>query len=126
MNVPGGACVHFQMLNKQSRAYFTRAYSASGTVFHSKPLSLIKENNVQLMQNCTQINEMAKLIEHLATADIGRLLEYNSQCQALWSPTVENSNAPNAFLIKSPEEIYNSIDAPIMDAMFRFLFIIIY
>lgn len=108
------------MLNKQSRAYFTRAFSASGTAFHSKPLNLIRGNNVQLMQNCTQIHEMAKLIEHLATADIISLLNYNSQCQVIWAPTVENSNAPNAFLITSPEEIYNSTDAPAVDAMFSF------
>lgn len=78
------------------------------------------ENNVKQMQNCTQIKELDKLAEHLAIADTSNLLEYNVQCQAIWAPTVESINAPNAFLIKSPEEIYKSDKAPVMDAMFSF------
>lgn len=116
----GGACVNFHMLNHESRKYFNRVFSMSGTAFYCYPLSLIEDNNIESMQNCTKITNIEKLAKHLAITDIGNLLEYNSECEIVWAPTIESINAPNSFLTKSVEEIYNSTDAPVMDAMFSF------
>lgn len=79
------------------------------------------------MQECSQVNDANKLIEYLKTADtkvlaachttntLGKIL-----LQVPWVPTIEKSTATNAFLTKTPEEIYNSYDAPVMDALFTF------
>lgn len=122
MKIPGGACVHHQILNEQSRKYFNRAFAMSGSALHSYPLSLIKGNNLKPMQNCTKINDVDELAKHLATTDVRNLLEYNKDNMMTWAPTIERLNAPNAFLVKSPEEIYNSSKAPVLDTMFSFDF----
>lgn len=74
------------------------------------------------MQNCTKINDVDELAKHLATTDVRNLLEYNKDNMMTWAPTIERLNAPNAFLVKSPEEIYNSSKAPVLDTMFSFDF----
>lgn len=82
-------------------------------------------NHVRYVQNLLKINEMSKIIEYLKTEDSRTLIEWPStQPESeykVWVPTIEKSSTNGAFLTKTPEEIYNSIDAPIMDSMFSFM-----
>lgn len=115
----GGASVNFQMLNKESRKYFHRSFVASGTALNSYRFN--DNSNVQLMQNCTKIDDMDKIIEYLKTANGSSIAMCNFLGRAIWSPTIECINAPKAFLTKTPEDIYMSEkSAPNVDAMFSF------
>lgn len=121
----GGASVHLQMLNKQSRSYFQRAFPMSGTAFHSYVIT--KANHVQSIRECSNIFEMDKLIEYLKTEKSTALLdcphlEFPDDFELIWAPVIESEDTEGAFLIKTPHEIYcdPNEDAPIMDTMFSF------
>lgn len=101
------------MLNAESRKYFNRAYSSSGAVsgFH-----LRRDNHVEHLQQCLQINETAYgFAEMLKTANTTAL----AACNYLrWLIYMESPNTPGAFMTQTLDEIYNSDSAPKMDAMF--------
>lgn len=114
------------MLNKKSRSYFQRAFAASGTTFNSFALSDV--SHTQILQECSKITEMDKLMEYLRTENSSTLISCPLIDAAadvfnpVWAPVVESNNTKNAFLTKTPKEIYNnpSGEAPVMDAMFSF------
>lgn len=117
----GSASVHYHMLNEISRTYFTRAFAMSSSAFST--YALRSANHVQQIQECTQMFDMDKLIEHLKTVDSSSLVicyafTFPGSLDIMWVPTIENRGAPNAFLIQTPEEIYKSAAPPRMDAMF--------
>lgn len=111
------------MLNEKSRKYFKRAYPLSSSAFSS--YALLKENHVQKLQNCSQLQEMSKLIEYIKTSDANTLRQcypykFPGKLQPVWVPTIESSNNTGAFMTKTPEEMYNLGMAPAMDVMFSF------
>lgn len=120
----GGASVHFQMLNTESRQYFNRAFASSGAALIF--FVVRKANHVKLLQEYTEISDTDVLLEYLKIADADFLRAcspFNSKLGTLitpWVPTVERENINRAFLTKTPEEIYNSNQAPAMDTMFTF------
>lgn len=107
------------MLNRESRNYFHRSFVASGTSLNSyRPND---GSELQLMQRCTQIDDVDKLIQHLKTTSTSNIAECNRMGTAIWSPTVECSNAPKAFITESPDALYASGEtAPIVNTMFSF------
>lgn len=108
------------MLNRESRKYFRRAFLASGTSLNPS-YRLNDGDHLQLLQRCTQIDDVDRLIEYLKTANDSRIARCNFSNRGIWSPTIECSNAPKAFLTKTPDEIYVSEkNAPILDTMFSF------
>lgn len=120
----GGASVHYHMLNRESQKYFNRAFASSGSAFDN--FALTYENHVHYVQHSLKINHLNKMIEYLKTASSSELRKLaptwtGSKYYSVWAPSIEKSNTPNAFLTKTPEEIYNSADAPILDAMFSFM-----
>lgn len=116
----GGSSVHFQQMNEQSRKYYKRAFAMSGSVLYAIPPNLIVQNNVDLLKNCTEIQDMDKLIEYIETAPVSDISKCSKMGSAIWAPTIECLNAPKPFLTKQPEEILNSDQKPIMDTMFSF------
>lgn len=121
----GAASVTFQMLNAESRKYFNRAFASSGT--GSVWFILRKANHVPEIRKCLRTNEtnMDKLVAQLKTADrrvlqMCSLHDFSKSFVLTWVPTVEKANAREPFLTKSPNDIYNSDDAPIMDSLFSF------
>lgn len=119
----GATSVHFQMLNEESRKYFNRALVISNTAFSGT--ALFKENHVEHMQKCLQIKETNDIVEFIKTSNITILrdcysIEYLSHTPPHWTPTIEIPNAISPFLTKTPDEIYSSDNAPVMDAMFSF------
>lgn len=121
----GGASVRFQMLNKQSRSYFQRAYAISGSAVNS--FAFTKVNHVQLIRDCSKNTEMDKLIEYLKTENTSTLfqcphLESPNDIYEIWAPVIESNETNDAFLTKTPEEIYkySTEELPIMDTMFSF------
>lgn len=122
-NVLGSASVHFQMLNEESRKYFNRAYLMSSSAFSFYAFS--KANHVDKVKECSGIADNNRLIEYLKTAESSAL----SKCYRLekefittWIPTVEPPETVGAFLTKTPDEIYDSDEAPTIDALFSFTF----
>lgn len=107
------------MLNKESRKYFTRAFCLSGTAFNTF-YNMEVNDHLQLAKKCFRIYDTEKLIEYLRTASLSSLIECNILDTDFkgWLPTIEASNVPGAFLTKTPDEIYNSDEAPVLDAMF--------
>lgn len=68
------------------------------------------------------------MIEYLKTAEMAKILygcfpieRIMGRVLYTWVPTIEMPNAPGAFLTKTPNEIYNSTEAPVIDAMFDFM-----
>lgn len=120
----GGASVHFQMLNPQSRSYFQRAFASSGAALIFSVVR--KTNHVKLLQECTGIYDIEVLKDYLTLADADLLRTcspFNSKLGAIltpWVPSVERESINGAFLTKTPEDIYNSNEAPVMDTMFTF------
>lgn len=115
----GAAWANAHMLNKKSRKYFTRAYLASGTSLNY--YNYHKNNHLQAIQKCLNIHDMDKLIEFLKVAKPSELFKCNELDFTgieTWTTTLECANAPDAFLTKTPDEIYNSNDAPQKEAMF--------
>lgn len=103
------------MLNEESRRYFTRAYLVSGTV---SPLKLRTGNHLLDVQKCLDFNGThTKLLDYMKTASISTLDKCRNLTGTLF---IQRPNAPGAFITKTPDEIYNSDSAPVMDAMFTF------
>lgn len=101
------------MLNEESRRYFNRAYLMSGSASRWKVQHF---NHTAQLQRCLQINGTASaLIDYMKVVDFTTL----AKCSNLtWVVFYENPNATNAFITKTPEEIYNSDNPPVMDTMF--------
>lgn len=119
----GSASVHFHMLNEESQNLYNRAFASSGTAINFFALHRI--NHLERVQKCFQTNDMGHLIEYLKVADRNTLMNcypfiIPDDLYPVWVPTVENTNASDAFLTKTPYEIYNSDLAPQMDAIFGF------
>lgn len=119
-NIAGAMCVQFQMLNTESRKYFYRTFSGSGSAFSYD--ALIKGNNIDKVKECTKINNTEKLVHFLKTANSSTLTDCHPANDIIfeWLPTIESPNTVGAFITKTPEEIYNSDEAPIMDTLFSF------
>lgn len=112
------------MLNTESRKYFNRAFASSGAALNS--FAVRKADHMQILQECTKISDTTKLIEYLKNADNNILREcspFDSKLGSLiitWVPTIERPHIRGAFLTKTPVQIYDSNEAPVMDAMFTF------
>lgn len=119
----GGASVGFHLLNKESRKYFHRAYLSSSSAFSH--YALTKANNLQQLRDFVKINDTKELIEYLRIAESGFLstkypFEFLKTLTVPWIPTIETPNSIEAFMTKTPDEIYNSDEAPVVDTMFSF------
>lgn len=87
--------------------------------------ALKRINHLERVQKCFQANDMGHLIEYLKVADRNILMNcypfiIPDDLYPVWVPTIENRNASDAFLTKTPYEIYDSDEAPQMDAIFGF------
>lgn len=112
------------MFNEQSRQYFNRAYAASGTMFTATAFNAT--THWHRIPRCFGVNDNRnEIIEYLKTAD-SKILRtcdpyiYPGELQLNWVPTIECQNTSGAFLTQTPDEIFNSGTAPIMDTMFSF------
>lgn len=119
----GATSANFQMLNEESRKYFNRAFISSSSAFSY--YGYADGNHFKQIQKCSESVGKEKLIEFLKTADIKALVEcqsytFESSVIVPWAPTIENASTIGAFKTKTPDEMYNSDNAPVMDAMFSF------
>lgn len=106
---------HAHMLNAESRKYFTRAYMVSGTV---SPWKLRSDNHLSKIQECLDFNGThTELLDYMKSATSTTLAKCN---HLLWVLYIESPNATAPFITQTPDEIYNSDSAPVMDAMFTF------
>lgn len=112
------------MLNEESRSYFTRAYTSSGSAYSY--FALREGNHRKKLQECFQINDLANLLEYLRATDSDILVEcyfqmdWGKTIRPNWVPTIEEPGTPGAIITQSLDEIYNSDKAPVMDTMFSF------
>ena len=102
------------MINEESRKYFQRAFSISGSAMQSYVLWTYDRE--EQLQSCTKTNDKNKMIEYLKTANSSMVLECSKPG---WYLTIESPILKNAFLTQWPEEIFKT-EVPIMDAMFSF------
>lgn len=109
----GATFVHAHMLNEKSRKYFTRAYLSSGSASRWKVQDY---NHTQNLQKCLKVNETGSaLVDYMKTVNFTTL----AKCSNLtWIVFYESPNATDAFITKTPKEIYNSNNPPVMDTMF--------
>lgn len=65
---------------------------------------------------------MVKYLQTAKSEDIVKCRPYQigNDRSVTWVPTVEHASIRGAFLTKTPEEVYDSRDPPILDAMFSF------
>lgn len=112
------------MLNKRSRTYFKRAYAASGSPFSY--FALTEGNHTSQLQDCSNTKDMTKLLNYLKTTDSKTIRkcqfaeDWGKTLKPEWVPTIEKPGTLGAFITQSPDDIYNSNDAPFMDALFSF------
>lgn len=106
------------MLNVESRKYFNRAFSSSGSAL--RYTALRKGNHIKQIKMCAKVNgtDPEKYFEYLKTTSNLILANCYAIGYGVWLPTIESANTKGAFLTKAPEEIYNSDLAPATDAMF--------
>lgn len=108
------------MLNKESRKYFQRAFAVSGTAIRSNA------DHAELIQKYSTFNKTGKLIDFLRTESSIALLNISYLETAddlfVWSPVIEGNHTKDAFLTRTPKEIYSDSteEAPIMDTLFSF------
>lgn len=122
--IPGGSSVHYHMLNVESRKYFNRAFSSSGSAMNL--FVLRKENHIEQIQKCSQTNEIDEMITYLKTTSnlilgnctVRGFYSDGGDPYPIWIPTIERANTKGAFLTQTPAEIYNSSFVPAMDVMF--------
>lgn len=114
------------MLNEISRNYFNRTFVSSSSVFNM--YALRRKDHVKILQNCTQLDDIEQIVEYLKTTDMASILygcyplkSFSERFWYIWVPTIEAPTTPGAFLTKTPNEIYNSTERPVMDAMFNFM-----
>lgn len=112
------------MLNEESRKCFNRAFLLSGSAFNYYALS--ENNHLKRIQEYAGIRNQEQLVEYLKTVDgnalaISMMWNHNGMVFNIpWVPTIESPGTPGAFLTKTPAEIYESKDAPVLDTMFSF------
>lgn len=88
--------------------------------------ALSQANHLKRMKEFANITDETKLIEYLKTANSSILADFltlNTFDKTLippWAPTIENPSTNGAFITKTPDEIYSSNSAPVLDAMFSF------
>lgn len=121
----GGASVGFQVLNEESRKYFNRAFLSSSSAFNYYTLN--ETNHLQRMKEFSKIYDERHLIEYLKTVDsdiLSKCHQYGipdgRDLSVPWAPTIEDPDTVGAFITQSPQDIYNSEKAPVMDVMFSF------
>lgn len=100
------------MLNSESRKYFTRAYLNSGS---ASPWKVQDFNHTQRLQKCLEVNATGSaLVEYMKAVNFTTL----AKCSNLtWIVFYESPDATDAFITKTPHEIYNSDNPPVMDTM---------
>lgn len=103
------------MLNAESRKYFTRVYLVSGTV---SPRNLHRDSQLPYVRRCLQFNgSNAELLDYMKTAPSATLSKCHYMDRILH---IEGPNAIAPFITKTPDEIYDSDEAPVIDAMYTF------
>ena len=113
------------MLNEESRKYFNRAFAFSSSALNY--YALHEQNHLDRMQQYLNIQDNQHLIEYLKTVSsvtLSKILRTSDLGQFLletaWVPTTESANNKEPFITKTPAEIYESDEAPIIDTMFSF------
>lgn len=121
----GGVSVQLQMLNEESRKYFNRAFSISGSAFQGYVLR--RCNHIRHIQRCSQVNKTDEMINYLKTAHTKILANCCAvdKCpeedpHPIWVPNIESSTTIGTFLNQNVEDIYNSEKAPVMDFLLGF------
>lgn len=119
----GASSVHFQMLNRDSRKYFNRIFAISGSAFSR--WALRQANHVRELQEFSKISEINHLVEYLKSeyaSNLTKIYPYKNfdELRPTWVPTIESPNIIDAFMTKTPLELYQSDEVPIMDTMFSF------
>lgn len=88
--------------------------------------ALTEGNHVDRMKECSKLTDLNQIIEYVKTNDSENILQcyldtpWGKTLKPSWAPTIEIPSANRAFITQSPDEIYNSNDAPIVDALFSF------
>lgn len=112
------------MLNEESRKYFTRAVPVSGSPYSY--FALKTEDHLQRMYDCSKTTDQKSLVEYLKTASLEEIQQckwetsWGNTINPKWVPTIEKPDAKMAFITQSPDDIYNSDNAPVMDVLFSF------
>lgn len=107
------------MLNPESRKYFTRVFTISGSALGT--YALWEPSHLEQVRKCSGIFELVDLIDYLKTANSTVLRKCypvgKNRFRTFWLPTIESPRVVGAFLIKTAEEILRAIEAPVMDVL---------
>ncbi|XP_037033649.1 venom carboxylesterase-6-like [Bradysia coprophila] len=118
----GGASTTFHMLNKESRKYFTRAMVMSGSVYSY--FAFTATNHREKFGECSHTKDVNQMIEYMKTADARDIVQcyyrpdWGLTLKPEWVPTIEPEGTVNAMLTESPNIIWTSEKAPVVDTLF--------
>lgn len=88
--------------------------------------ALTERSRLNVIKECSKLNDIEQIISYLKKTDTNTIAKCHRHNGLLdidnitWMPTIESAETPGAFLTKTPEEIYESGAAPMMDVMFSF------
>lgn len=86
--------------------------------------ALTEGDHMKRMQNCSKTNDMKMVVKYLKTTETDVIAQcgfetvWGKTLKPNWTPTIEKPNTVGAFITQSPDDIYNSDSAPVMDTMF--------
>lgn len=113
------------MLNEESRKYFNRAFALSSSALNYYAFN--EQNHLDRIKRFLDIQDEQHLIEFLKTANsvtfpdrLRTNIVEPILFESAWVPTIESADTRGAFITKTPSEIYESNEAPIIDTMFSF------
>lgn len=112
------------MLNAKSRKYFHRAFVMSGSIYSY--FALTEGNHLEKIKECASITNTIQIIEYMKTANSSDILtcyfkdDWGKTIKPEWVPTIEPKGTTNAFITQSPDIIWNSSKAPVIDTLFSF------
>lgn len=94
----------------------------SGSAFSY--FALTETNHVEKMQECAHTRNVKQIIEYIKVADFLDIIQchfksnWGKTLKPEWVPTIEAPGTINGFITESPEVIWTSRKAPVMDTLF--------
>lgn len=96
----------------------------SGSVFSY--FALTKGNHVDKVQECSHAKNWDQMVEYLRVSDARDIVQcyfedgWGKTLKFQWVPTIEAPGTPNGFITESPDFIWRSKRAPVIDTLFSF------
>lgn len=97
----------------------------SGSVYSY--FAMTEGNHLHKMQECAGTRDIKQIIRYMRTSDSKDINQcyfkddWGKTLKPEWVPTIEPKGTKNGFLTESPDKIWASNEAPVLDSLFSFV-----